>query len=247
MALLSLSDQEFHRVEQTWRRWGHLWFLVCILSLFLPVYISNLVENETSTAKCQDKGKCLERLPGASAGRAHGEHCQENIEEVCSHLHGPPPLKWTVLVHQKDWTMGPSTGRTHSLLKTQEGNGVTWESRSSEDHAEHTPCSFVSPRSTRCANNSVDVWIVPRNGCFLGRLLGEGAKVDNLFFTWKTGVTWRKMRRRNAEGKEGEGEMGREHLLWVCFWLRGMFQQGPHWEGVDAFGVSAWLWEVGWY
>lgn len=118
MALLSLSDQEFHRVEQTWRRWGHLWFLVCILSLFLPVYISNLVENATSTAKCQDKGKCLERLPGASAGRAHGEHCQENIEEVCSHLHGPPPLKWTVLVHQKDWTMGPSTGRTHSLLKT---------------------------------------------------------------------------------------------------------------------------------
>lgn len=30
---------------------------------------------------------------------------------------------------------------------------------------------------------------------------------------------------------------GREHLWCDCSWLRRMFQQSPHWEGVDALGA----------
>lgn len=62
------------------------------------MYIRNQDENERGTFKYQDKVRCLERMPLVSSGRAHDEHCQEDIEQVCSDMHGPSPLNWTVFV-----------------------------------------------------------------------------------------------------------------------------------------------------
>lgn len=169
-----------------------------------------------------------------SAGWVHGECCREDKKtDVLYHV-WTASTKMDSASTKKDWTMEPST-QGH-ILSWEQGLKKTelWEAQ----RTEYLHCSFISSRNKTFSNNSIGMWIVYRHGD-LKLLLGEAAKGMSLFVTWKSGMSWRKTKRRKmvtAKRKMLCSE-GWEHLQRVCSWLRSMFRQGPHWEGSDAFGA----------
>ena len=108
---------------------------------------------------------------------------------------------------------------------------------------------FTSSRNKKCGNNSVGVWIVPRDGCFLGRLVGEGDKLRIFSLSGSQNhifpsPLWRKVRRRNDEGEEGGGGKSGSFCNESTFGLEG-YSSRAHTGKVWMYSeFSAWVCEM---